>query len=457
LQTSLCLQFKAHQIAPRAIFLATKFLRAKLPPEQDLMVLDAEVVAGEVEGVGEVAMAATEACRRIQEMTISRNFGSRRHMEKRGLLSVGYGVNVDGSSLMIILKAANGASNMFSVQNVITAITYINELKGLGKNSKQYDEDRRRCKLRVNVESAKELWDSLESKYMVEDASSKKFLLPPSWKDFKHTLKHGKDDLSLVQLGSHLRIEESLRAQDSDKGKGKEVDGPSVNMIEEGKNKNNKQNKGKKCGFKENNNGSSSNKKPNATTHVCKDRCWFKTYEPVEDGSVLYLGDDHFALVHGKGSVVLEFRFGYYNNGMFMLNLNKVPDDSGSVYMSSSTFVNFSLWHARLGHVHYKRMLEMSKDDLIPAIDENPKKCTTCMLTKITRQPFKSITRKSVILELIHSDLFDFHATPSFGNKKYVITFIDDVSHPAKAETRGVTRMDTITTQWHLYKGTKMH
>ncbi|GJU53779.1 putative reverse transcriptase domain-containing protein [Tanacetum coccineum] len=46
-----------------------------------------------------------------------------------------------------------------------------------------------------------------------------------------------------------------------------------------------------------------------ATTHVCKDRCWFKTYEPVEDGSVLYMGD-HFAPVHGKGSVVLEFSSG---------------------------------------------------------------------------------------------------------------------------------------------------
>ncbi|GJR28325.1 zinc finger, CCHC-type containing protein [Tanacetum coccineum] len=175
-----------------------------------------------------------------------------------------------------------------------------------------------------------------------------------------------------------------------------------------------------------------------ATTHVCKDRCWFKTYEPVEDESVLYMGDDHFAPVYGKGSVVLEFSlgksitlfnvlyvpklrkninsgpilnkcgykqvyesdkyilskcgvfvgFGYYNNGMFMLNLNKVPDDSDSVYMSSSTVVNSSLWHARLGHVHYKRMLEISKDELIHAIDENPDKC----------------------------------------NKKYVITFIDDAS-----------------------------
>nr|GEZ48370.1 zinc finger, CCHC-type [Tanacetum cinerariifolium] len=207
--------------------------------------------------------------------------------------------------------------------------------------------------------------------------------LPPSWKDFKHTLKHGKDDLSLVQLGSHLRIEESLMAQDSDKGKGKKVGGPSVNMTKEGgKNKHHKQNKGKKrsneknsdkkpklecwkCGktghFKRdyrsgkkniaNADGSRKGSKDQsqdqgqnlapiwnrfikyfvwliseafyvqvdaiawwidsgATTHVCKDRCWFKTYEPVEDGFVLYMGDDHFASVHGKGSVALEFSSG---------------------------------------------------------------------------------------------------------------------------------------------------
>ncbi|GJX62807.1 zinc finger, CCHC-type containing protein [Tanacetum coccineum] len=165
----------------------------------------------------------------------------------------------------------------------------------------------------------------LESKYMVEDSSSKKFLvsnfnnykmvdtrpvmeqynellrilgqytqhglkmdesisvssiidkLPPSWKDFKHTLKHGKYNLSLVQLGSHLRIEESLRAQESDKSKGKEVVGPSVNMIEEGeKNKNNKQNKGKKRGFKDNNGGSGYNKKPKLKCWKCGKTSHFK-------------------------------------------------------------------------------------------------------------------------------------------------------------------------------------
>ncbi|GJS49547.1 zinc finger, CCHC-type containing protein [Tanacetum coccineum] len=171
---------------------------------------------------------------------------------------------------------------------------------------------------------AKDLWDSLKSKYMAEDSSSKKSLvsnfnnykmvdsrpvmeqynellrilgqyiqhglkidesisvssiidkLPHSLKDFKHTLKHGKDDLSLVPLGSHLRIEESLRAQDSDKGKGKEVDGPSMNMAVEGKNKNNKQNKGKKRDFKEHGSGSGFNKKPKLGCWKCGKTGHFK-------------------------------------------------------------------------------------------------------------------------------------------------------------------------------------
>ncbi|GKF79320.1 hypothetical protein Tco_0234888, partial [Tanacetum coccineum] len=50
--------------------------------------------------------------------------------------------------------------------------------------------------------------------------------LPPSWKDFKHTLKHKKEELTLVELGSHLGIEVSLRAHDSDKPKGHNVVDP---------------------------------------------------------------------------------------------------------------------------------------------------------------------------------------------------------------------------------------
>nr|GEX36858.1 zinc finger, CCHC-type [Tanacetum cinerariifolium] len=59
-----------------------------------------------------------------------------------------------------------------------------------------------------------------------------------------------------------------------------------------------------------------------STTHVCKDRFWFKTYKPVEDRFIFYMGDDHFAHVHGKNSVVLEFSFG---KSITLFNVLYVP------------------------------------------------------------------------------------------------------------------------------------
>ena len=38
--------------------------------------------------------------------------------------------------------------------------------------------------------------------------------LPPSWKDFKRSLKHKKEEISLEALANHLRIEEEYRKQD---------------------------------------------------------------------------------------------------------------------------------------------------------------------------------------------------------------------------------------------------
>ncbi|XP_056842277.1 uncharacterized protein LOC130495144 [Raphanus sativus] len=47
-----------------------------------------------------------------------------------------------------------------------------------------------------------------------------------------------------------------------------------------------------------------------ATTHVCKDREWFTTYEQVQDGSVLHMGNESTAPILGHGKVVLEFSSG---------------------------------------------------------------------------------------------------------------------------------------------------
>ncbi|GKE13660.1 zinc finger, CCHC-type containing protein, partial [Tanacetum coccineum] len=93
--------------------------------------------------------------------------------------------------------------------------------------------------------------------------------LPPSWKNFKHMLKHNKDELSLVQLGSHFRIEETLRMEENRIGKGKDISGSSsVNMVKDDENKkNNKNSKGNKRKFHEKKNDS--NKRSKMTCWKC--------------------------------------------------------------------------------------------------------------------------------------------------------------------------------------------
>nr|GEZ85349.1 hypothetical protein [Tanacetum cinerariifolium] len=93
--------------------------------------------------------------------------------------------------------------------------------------------------------------------------------LPPSWKDFKHSLKHKKEELNWVQLGSHIRIEEGLRNQELDNNpKGKnQIGSSSVNMVEGDGAKNSKNNKNNKHKRKFNGGGDkSANKK---STLVC--------------------------------------------------------------------------------------------------------------------------------------------------------------------------------------------
>nr|GEV07276.1 zinc finger, CCHC-type [Tanacetum cinerariifolium] len=231
-----------------------------------------------------------------------------------------------------------------------------------------------------NVETSKELWDTLEAKYMAEDASSKKFLvrftmnfleqynellgilrrftqhkinmdesiqvsciidkLTHSWKDFKHTLKHLKEELTLIELGSHLRIGESLRVQDSDKPKGNNVVVPLVvNMVERNNSSRYNDNKGlilthswkdfkhtlkhlkeeltlielgshlrieESLRVQDSDKPKGNNVDSGATMHVCKDRCWFKTYESLNDGYILHMENELTALMHGRGCVDLR-------------------------------------------------------------------------------------------------------------------------------------------------------
>ncbi|GJW23446.1 zinc finger, CCHC-type containing protein [Tanacetum coccineum] len=338
---------------------------------------------------------------------------------------------------------------------------------------------------------------------------------------FQDTLKHKKKELTLVELGSHLRIGESLEVQESDRQKATmllvlqlsiwwSITTPlctmttrvNVNiMITQGLILTRRQNllvrnvaklvtlkgiakvlmlatkpmvQSQRVQWMDDDVAWSVNSR--ATVHLCKDRCWFKTYKSLNDRSILHMGNESTSLVHGRGCVDLRFSsrkivllfnvlhvpnirknlvstsilnncgykqvtesskfvlskhgmfigFGYLSNQMFRLNI--VNDNIASAFMSTSKLNDSILWHARLGHVHFKMMQDMSKDGLISAFDMDTEKCKTCMLTKITKKLFQNVKRETKVLELIHSDLCDLHATPSLWNKKYFVICIDDAS-----------------------------
>ncbi|XP_076955003.1 uncharacterized protein LOC143629677 [Bidens hawaiensis] len=160
-----------------------------------------------------------------------------------------------------------------------------------------------------NAESARDLWDSLDNKYTAEDASSKKFLVSNfnSYKisdnrpiidkfnelqhilGFQAYLETQKRGNKFVQLGSDIRIEESLRIKESGKLKGKMETGQnSVNLVEKDGN------------FKKGNQFIGNKRKDDliawwvdsgATSHVCKDSIWFVELKLIKDGSVLRMGN----------------------------------------------------------------------------------------------------------------------------------------------------------------------
>ncbi|GKA93203.1 zinc finger, CCHC-type containing protein [Tanacetum coccineum] len=238
------------------------------------------------------------------------------------------------------------------------------------------------------------LWDSLEAKYMAEDASSRKFLV-----------------------------------QDSDKPKGNNVAGPSVvNMVEHNNSSRYNDNKGKHKHH--DNTRADPNKKAKPTC-----------IKGLVDGSSSSLKSQNMFNKSLQVYYVTYVSKAYFVQDDDVAWLNILNDNIASAFMSTSKLNDSIIWHARLGHVHFKRMQDMSKDGLIPAFDMDTEKCKTCMLTEITKKPFQNVKCETKVLELIHSDLCDLHATPSLGNKKYFVTFIDDAFRTELRVLRAVVRL----------------
>ena len=111
---------------------------------------------------------------------------------------------------------------------------------------------------------------------------------------------------------------------------------------------------------------------------------------------------------------------------MYLLNLNK--DISISTYIIDAN--DKHVWHYRLGHIGSNSINRMISHDLIPkdCIALSTQNCECCAQAKIVKKPFKSVSRTTTLLELIHTDICDNKDHLTRGGKRYFITFTDDYS-----------------------------
>lgn len=91
------------------------------------------------------------------------------------------------------------------------------------------------------------------------------------------------------------------------------------------------------------------------------------------------------------------------------------------------------LWHARLGHVSYKKLKLMMKKTMLKGLPHlevyDGIVCAGCQYGKAHQLPCEeSSFRAKAPLELVHSDVLGKIKQPSISGFRYMITFIDDFS-----------------------------
>jgi len=91
------------------------------------------------------------------------------------------------------------------------------------------------------------------------------------------------------------------------------------------------------------------------------------------------------------------------------------------------------VWHSRYGHLSYsglKTLLDLDMVKGLPNFKSPTQLCEHCLKGKHQRDSFprQSRWRASQLLQLIHSDICGPINLTSNGNKRYILTFIDDLS-----------------------------
>nr|GEX04465.1 reverse transcriptase domain-containing protein [Tanacetum cinerariifolium] len=135
-------------------------------------------------------------------------------------------------------------------------------------------------------------------------------------------------------------------------------------------------------------------------------------------------------------------------NNMYSVNLkNIIPNGGLTCLFAKATSDESKLWHRRLGHLNFKTMNKLVKENLVRGLPsklfENDQTCVACQKEKKHRASCKSKTENSISLPLylFHMDLFVPTFVKSLMKKMYCLVVTDDYSSKAYRVFNSRTRI----------------
>ncbi|GJV15306.1 retrovirus-related pol polyprotein from transposon TNT 1-94 [Tanacetum coccineum] len=141
-------------------------------------------------------------------------------------------------------------------------------------------------------------------------------------------------------------------------------------------------------------------------------------------------------------------------NNMYSVDMkNIVLKESLTCLVAKATLDESMLWHRRLGHVNFKTINKLVKENLVKGLpsksSENDQTCVACLKGKQHKAFCKSKIQNSITqpLFMLHMDLFGLTFVSNLMNKKYCLVVTDDYSRftwvfilVTKDETSGILK-----------------
>ncbi|GJR86978.1 putative ribonuclease H-like domain-containing protein [Tanacetum coccineum] len=187
--------------------------------------------------------------------------------------------------------------------------------------------------------------------------------------------------------------------------------------------------------------------------HMTGNIAYLSDFKQFDGGYVAFGGGAYGGKITGKGTLKtanLDFKdspnFKLLGENQILLKVprkdnmysfdmkNIVPKESLTCLVAKATLDESMLWHRRLGHINFKNINKLVKDNLVRGLPikrfENDQTCVACLKGKQHRASCKSKVLNPITkpLFMLHMDLFGPTFVSSLMHKKYCLVVTDDYS-----------------------------